>query len=101
LCMQLEQNVKNLCNLLQRQSYIRTKCLSIFARPTWTNYISPISRRQTYCLSRIASPYDSSSYTQQSCSGCYLSIFWQTYHICDEGVLLSVGGWVSITTFMW
>jgi hypothetical protein len=33
MCMQLEQNVKNSCNLLQRKSYIRTKCLSIFTRP--------------------------------------------------------------------
>jgi hypothetical protein len=102
LCMQLEQNVKNSCNLLQRQSYIRTKGLSIFTRPTWTNYISLLSRRQTYCLSRIASPYDSSSYT-------HTIMFWllpfylltKTYHISDEGVLLSVGGWGSITTFMW
>jgi hypothetical protein len=57
LCMQLEQNVKNSCNLLQGQSYIRTKCFSIFTRPTWTNYISPLSRRETYCLSRIVLLY--------------------------------------------
>ena len=70
----LSRDVKNSCNLLQRQSYIRNKCLSIFTRPTWTNYISPLSRRQTYCLSRIASPYDSSSYTHTIMF--YLFIFW-------------------------
>jgi hypothetical protein len=101
-CGQREQNVKNSYSFLQRHSYIKTKCLSIFTRPTWTNYISPLPRRQTYCLSRIASSYDSSSYT-------HTIMFWllpfylltQTYHICDEGVLLSDGVWRSITTFMW
>ena len=57
--------------------------------------------RHNYCLSRIASSYDSSSYT-------HTTMFWllpfylltYTYHIWDEGVLLSDGGWGSITT-MW
>jgi hypothetical protein len=42
LLCSLSRDVKNSCNLLKRQSYIRTKCLSIFTRPTWTNYISPL-----------------------------------------------------------
>ena len=76
LCGQREQNMKNSYSFLQRHSYIRTKCSSIFTWATWTNYSSPLPRRQTYCLSRIASSYDSSSYTHTIMFGCYLLIFW-------------------------
>jgi hypothetical protein len=65
LCGQREQNMKNSYSFLQRHSYIRTTCSSIFTWATWTNYISPLPRRHTYCLSRIASSYDSSSYTHK------------------------------------
>jgi hypothetical protein len=95
LCGQREQNMKNSYSCLQRHSYIRTKCLSIFTRPTWTNYISPLSRRQT------ASSYDSSSYTHTIMFQLLpFYLLTQTYHICDEGVLLSDSVWHSITTFM-
>jgi hypothetical protein len=59
----LSRDVKNSCNLLQGQSYIRTKCLSIFVQHE--QIISPPFHedRHNYFLSRIASPYDSSSYT--------------------------------------
>ena len=103
-CGQREQNVKNSYSFLQRHLYIKTKCLSIFTRPTWTNYISPLPRRQTYCLSRIASSYDSTSYTHTIMFGCYLYIFWHRliisamkvcYYqmVCDVGSQLSCDLW--------
>jgi hypothetical protein len=73
----LSRDVKNSCNLLQRHSYIRTKCLSIFTRPTWTNDISPLSRRQTIIvLVGLLLLMILLHILTQPCSGCYLFIFW-------------------------
>ena len=111
LCGQREQNMKNSYSFLQRHSYIRTKCLSIFTRPTWKNYISPLSRRQTYCLSRILLMILLQILTQ-SCSGCYLFIFWHIliisamkvcYYqtVCEVASLPSCDHWFQCQIEFW